>query len=251
MQKIIFKKTIDLNHNLKELVSISVDDSINYKMETSGMRAIGSIVINGEYKNDTDRQEFSQSIELDILAPFEKITDKREFFIKVEDFDYTTSEGNLALIIQACVYGVKDDEDRVVEAKEADIGEEIENLLREEEILQEEEVVDVIEPVEEVVKEVVPEKPIIRVEPIEVVEEVAKPVAEATKVPLPVSKVMVVEESDDEDDDLGTYYLYIVKDGDTYSSISAHYGVNEGKVMAYNHDRPLSRGTVVIIPYDA
>lgn len=50
MQKIYFKKLVDLNHQLKELVSISVDESISYKMENQGMRAVGSIMINGEYK---------------------------------------------------------------------------------------------------------------------------------------------------------------------------------------------------------
>ena len=50
MQKIYFKKLVDLNHQLKELVSISVDESINYKMESQGMRAVGSIMMNGDYK---------------------------------------------------------------------------------------------------------------------------------------------------------------------------------------------------------
>ena len=44
MQKIYFKKKVDLNHQLNELISISVDESIRYKMETDGMRAIGSIM---------------------------------------------------------------------------------------------------------------------------------------------------------------------------------------------------------------
>ena len=44
MQKIYFKKMVDLNHQLHELISISVDESIRYKMETNGMRAVGSIM---------------------------------------------------------------------------------------------------------------------------------------------------------------------------------------------------------------
>lgn len=52
MQKIYFKKLVDLNHQLKELVSISVDESINYKMESQGMRAVGSIMMNGDYKDE-------------------------------------------------------------------------------------------------------------------------------------------------------------------------------------------------------
>ena len=38
MQKIFFEKWIDLDHQLKELVSLSVDESINYKIESVGVR---------------------------------------------------------------------------------------------------------------------------------------------------------------------------------------------------------------------
>ena len=101
MQKIYFKKVVDLNHQLKELISISVDESINYKMENQGMRAYGSIMINGDYKDENMKKEFRENIDLDILAQFSKIEDKNEFNVKVEDFDYYLNDGNLSLVIQA------------------------------------------------------------------------------------------------------------------------------------------------------
>ena len=145
MQKIYFKKLVDLNHQLKELVSISVDESINYKMESQGMRAVGSIMMNGDYKDEKGKHSFHESIDLDIMALFEKITDKRDFHVKVEDFDYVINEGNLSLVIQACVYGVLDDEDRVIETSaprveetnDEAVVEEIESLLREEDVVEE------------------------------------------------------------------------------------------------------------------
>ncbi|MEG0277289.1 MAG: LysM peptidoglycan-binding domain-containing protein [Coprobacillus sp.] len=220
MQKIYFNKLVDLNHKLKELVSISVDESINYKMENQGMRAVGSVIINGEYKDQEEKNAFQESIDLDILATFDKISDKRDFHVKVEDFDYSFQEGNLMLVIQACIYGVIDDEDRVIETtinrekKDEDVVEEIEQLLREEEI-------EVNEPVEE--KKIIEEEILVeKVEP------------------------KIVQE---EDDDIGTYYLYIVRDGDSYQSIAAHYQCDEYKLKNYNHERSLSKGTIVIIPY--
>ena len=44
MQKIYFEKWIDLNHQLNELLSLSVDESINYKIESVGVRAVGSLM---------------------------------------------------------------------------------------------------------------------------------------------------------------------------------------------------------------
>lgn len=222
MQKICFKKMIDLNHSLKELISVSVDESINYKMENQGMRAYGCIMINGEYKNDSDKKTFSDSIDLDILAQYSKVEDKKEFSVKVEDFDYRFVDGNLALSIQACIYGVKDDEDREViadvkqeEHREDDYSDEVEELLREESL--EEIVVE-----DEVLKESLQKKP-------------------------KVEKENHKEEVDNAD--MGTYYLYIVQDGDTYQSISKRYQVDEYRIKEYNHDRLLERGTIVIIPY--
>lgn len=99
MQKICFKELVDLNHQLKGLVSISVDESINYKMEGQGMRAAGNIVMNGDYKDEKGKHSSHESIDLDTMALFEKITDKRDSHVKVEDFDYVVNEGNLSFVI--------------------------------------------------------------------------------------------------------------------------------------------------------
>lgn len=239
MQKIYFKKVVDLNHQLKELISISVDESINYKMENQGMRAYGSIMINGEYKDDSNKNDFHESIDLDILAQFSKIEDKNEFSVKVEDFDYYINEGNLSLVIQASIYGVKDDEDRVIETdvvlnkeehKEEiseDISEDIENLLREQE-----NIVESIEPV------------------VEVHSEIEKIVEDMPKINDEVTKQKEVIEEDD-NDDIGTYYLYVVQDGDSYQTIASRYQVDEYMIQNYNHNRSLSKGTIVIVPYVA
>ena len=52
MQKIYFEKWIDLNHQLNELLSLSVDESINYKIESVGVRAVGSLIVKGEYNGN-------------------------------------------------------------------------------------------------------------------------------------------------------------------------------------------------------
>lgn len=226
MQKIFFKKTVDLNHQLHELISISVDESISYKMESQGMRAVGSIMINGEYKDLEKKQQFHESIDLDIFALFEKITDKREFHVKVEDFDYHLIDGNLSLMIQAFVYGVQDDEDRIIEAaeksfrEETDAVEEIEKLLREE---------------EKVTADIPAVSEITNQESIDY-----------------VSQPQTVDDSfsdNHEDEDLGVYYFYVVQDGDSYESIAKRYQIDEYALKNYNHDRSLTTGTIVIIPY--
>ena len=222
MQRIYFEKWIDLNHELTELLSLSVDESINYKIESVGVRAIGSLIVKGEYN---DGKKFHDDVDMDVLATFDKIVDQRDFNIKVEDFDYHLVDGNLSLIIQAYVYGVLDDEDRVVDTvtrnEEVDPAEEIEKLLREEE-----KIVDVSPETKEVT-------------------------IQQTR-PLKDKQVdMPVQESEDvnSDEDLGTYYFYVVQDGDSYETIARHYKVDEYALKQYNHERSLTQGTIVIIPY--
>lgn len=216
MQKIYFKKIVDLNHQLKELSSISVDESIQYKMESQGMRALGSIMINGEYKDTVEKHQFHESIELDLFALFDKILDRRDFHVKVEDFDYHIVDGNLSLTIQTCVYGVKDDEDRVIETQDSThVVDEIEKLLREETI---------------------------DVNPVE--EKIEQPIIDREK-----DDIQIEVMDDQDNDDIGVYYLYVVHDGDTYQSIGQHYAIDENDLRTYNHERPLNQGTIVIIPY--
>ena len=163
---------------------------------------------------------------MDIFALFEKITDKRDFHVKVEDFDYHLIDGNLSLIIQAFVYGVQDDEDRVIEAteknlrEETDAVEEIEKLLREEE-------------------KVTNETPVIS-EAVnsEKINQLSEP------------QTIDTSFSDDHDDeDLGVYYFYVVQDGDSYETIAKRYQIDEYALKDYNHDRSLTTGTIVIVPY--
>ncbi len=231
MQKIYFKKMIELNNELKELVSVSVDESISYKLEQGGMRAFGSILINGEYKNFTLKKEFKDSIDIDIMAQYEKIEDRNDFTVKVEDFDYYINDGNLSLIIEANVYGVKDDDDRVIETTAIenevdDISEDIENLMRLDEL-----------------PEIIQNNDF-----TEMIEKHAEIMDLDTSVSEPVKTIKPIE-PDEDDDDLGTYYLYVVDSGDTYRSISSHYQIDENMIRVYNHDRPLEKGTIVIIPY--
>ncbi len=108
MQKIYFEKWVDLNHQLKELLSLSVDESINYKIENVGVRAIGSLIVKGEYN---ENKKFEENIEMDVLATFDKIVDQRDFNIKVEDFDYFIKDGDVQIKIEVGIHGVVEGED--------------------------------------------------------------------------------------------------------------------------------------------
>lgn len=304
MQKIYFEKWVNLNHQLKELLSLSVDESINYKIESVGVRAIGSLIVKGEYN---EGKNFEENIEMDVLATFDKIVDQRDFNIKVEDFDYFIKDGNVQIKIEVGIHGVVEGEDRYVRDDSfvnEDTLEEIENLIRDDIPVE----TKIATPVKEVVREVeaveeskpvVEAKPIKQPEVVKRVEAVEKPQSayqevvvenSATIVPevkakevadsklvssketIMTKEAMVAKEAavakeiseqlqekvyqsksrpifQDTSDSVGTYYLYIVKENDSYSDVATRYSVDENIIRDYNQDKTLEPGSVLIIPY--
>ena len=276
MQKIYFEKWVDLNHQLKELLSLSVDESINYKIENVGVRAIGSLIVKGEYN---EKKKFEENIEMDVLATFDKIVDQRDFNIKVEDFDYFIKDGDVQIKIEVGIHGVVEGEDRYVRDenfKKEDPLEEIENLIRDEKTT--ETVMPVKEPVREEINEneVVMEKTVKQVAPVKNIEKTEPVYQEAkivdatmipeTKEALVTKEAAIAEEISeqlqekvypsksrpifqDTADSVGTYYLYIVKENDSYSEVASRYNVDENAIRDYNQDKALQPGSVLIIPY--
>ena len=220
MQKIFYEKEIDLLHQLKELVSLTVDESIDYKIENHGVRAVGSLAIKGEYISQ-EKRHFLENVELDVYADDQKIIDRQDFHLKVEDFHYDIIDGNLKIKIEVGVYGVEEGENRYIQLDEDPI-DEIEKLSRNVET-------------QTINEQVVAEAP----EEIQDVEKLQEKIYETKE----------KEEKVDDDEDLGVYYLYVVLPNDTYASIARQYQVDEKMIRDYNQDLNLDAGQILIIPY--
>ena len=226
MQKIFYEKEIDLLHQLKELVSLTVDESIDYKIEDHGVRAVGSLAIKGEYISQ-EKRHFLENVELDVYADDQKIIDRQDFHLKVEDFHYDIIDGNLKIKIEVGVYGVEEGENRYIQLDEDPI-DEIEKLSRDVET-------------QTINEQVVAEAP-------EEIHDVEKSFG-VEKLQEKIYETKEKEEKVDDDEDLGVYYLYVVLPNDTYASIARQYQVDEKMIRDYNQDLNLDAGQILIIPY--
>ena len=213
MQKIFYEKEIDLLHQLKELVSLTVDESIDYKIEDHGVRAVGSLAIKGEYISQ-EKRHFLENVELDVYADDQKIIDRQDFHLKVEDFHYDIIDGNLKIKIEV-------GENRYIQLDEDPI-DEIEKLSRDVET--------------QTINE-------------QVVAEVPEEIHDVEKLQEKIYETKEKEEKVDDDEDLGVYYLYVVLPNDTYASIARQYQVDEKMIRDYNQDLNLDAGQILIIPY--
>ena len=306
MQKIYLEKVIRLQHPLQELLAMSVDESINYKIENEGIRAVGNLIIKGEYQNN-NKHTFEEVLELDILATFDKIIDQRDFCIKVEDFDYVINKDKISVTIEASVQGVVTGEDRYVQDHQQ--VEEIESLMKKDPLLQVDAQpitdlrVDPIQTTAKETKQVQEDKATKQVQEDKTIKQVkvdvdtsskqhkgegehqmedkkVEVVASSDDTPVNVSpkedKKVALEENEhiqavakdiddqleeavyenkarpifqDTNDSVGTYYLYIVQEEDTYQSIAERYAGDELTIKEYNQNRELEKGCVLIIPY--
>ena len=250
MRKIILERVVDLKNSLTKVTSISVDESINYKIENEGIRATGCLIVTGECVA-SEITTFKESIDLDVLATYDKIVDQRDFSIKVEDFNYKIVNGNLFVSIFAHVHGVTEGEDRYVsETSFENIDEvlqessdEINALIIERDKQQISEVMEPVveEPIEDELEENIEVVPLQESVQNEIVEKLEEVVYQTKTRPL----------FQDSSDSVGTYYLYIVKENDTYESISSYYNIDLNVLMDYNQQKRLDKGTVIIVPYVA
>ncbi|RHM62414.1 MULTISPECIES: LysM peptidoglycan-binding domain-containing protein [Coprobacillaceae] len=223
MQKIIYEKWIDLSHRLKELKSLTVDESINYKIENAGVRALGQLMIKGDYLSDQEKT-FVESVELDIMAPYDKIIDQQDFQLKVEDFQYTIDKGNILVKIEVGVHGVKQGEDRYIVDQNQETLDEIEALSRS---IKEQETKEVLPQEAESVEDIKKED-----EPVQTTYETKKR-----------------DEKKENHEDMGIYYLYVARDNDSYSQIATKYQVDEEMIRTYNQGVLPEPGQVIIVPY--
>lgn len=86
---------------------------------------MGSLAIKGEYISQ-EKRHFLENVELDVYADDQKIIDRQDFHLKVEDFHYDIIDGNLKIKIEVGVYGVEEGENRYIQLDEDPI-DEIEN----------------------------------------------------------------------------------------------------------------------------
>lgn len=65
-----------------------------------------------------------------------------------------------------------------------------------------------------------------------------------------VYETKVKNEVEDDQEDIGAYYLYVVCANDTYESIAKAYNMDEKVIRDYNNNMNLDVGQILIIPYD-
>lgn len=103
------ERVLDFNHEIKRLYEINLEDDLRYVKSDIGINANGFIYVIGKYDDGEGIRDFEELLEVDILAPFEKIEDENSFKIGIDDYDYHVLHGDLLLEIVLRIYGLLDE----------------------------------------------------------------------------------------------------------------------------------------------
>ena len=129
MENITLEKVITFSTCIEKLENINFEDSLDYKLNDDGISAYGIIKLHGKIKTIKGYEDFNDTIDVDIFAPFEQIIEKDKFTLKIEKIDHQIIRNNLILKITLSINGFKRIEE--VENKTSDdinMTNEIENL---------------------------------------------------------------------------------------------------------------------------
>ncbi len=218
MQKIIpFKKDIVFKDRIDEISSISMDHHLireEYIIK-------GEFTVEGEFITNAQKEPFH--FDIPYLGNLDDNYEVEKCVIDIDDFYYEIMEPNKLMIHIDILVDKLSEKPLIIEEiptlVEEDLKEEREEFMEEKE-----------EVIEENRKEIVSEKEVEEENRVE-------NVAEVTKVFDSVSNEAYM-----------TYRVYIVREGDTISSILEKYQINEEDLRKYNVINELSLGDKLIIP---
>jgi|GEM_PF-1625787 len=251
-QVIPFERDINFKTHISEITQISCDPTM--KMTTENLLS-GVLNVDGEYKLTKYSEvanAFSHQLPIDIAINDDYILDNLEVY--VEDFNYSILNHDV-LRISAILVLDKLETKQVITSDEIEEGQndslkEYMNELFEDSKVEEEEKMEKVEVKEPVVDEIVEVK-----EEVEVKEKVQERIEKELVKPKPEVK----DDSDTSDYNFfdclngakaehDTYYVYILREGDTLDLIQSKYKVSYKVLDEYNDLSNLKVGDKLIIP---
>ena len=219
MKKTIpFKKQLQFKTNINEITSISLENTLHSEKNN----VEGELIINGTYKiTDTSKQVDEFEFKIPINIEIDEKYNYDNILIDIEDFYYEIINNNILDVNIEILL------DNLVEKKvETNIEEKREEYKMEEENRKQENIIEETE--ERCIEEETP--------------------LESQEIEISKTQKTIFDNFLNETDDYSTYYIYIVREGDTTDTILSKYNITREKLEEYNNLNELKLGDKIIIP---
>lgn len=108
MRLIILDKTISVKDNIDDLSTVNLEENIEYLKNNEGIAIKGNIEIEGEYLCKSQIKYFTDSLDIDLFAPYEEVIDKENIALKIKDFDYINGGNKIIFTFKFNIEGWKE-----------------------------------------------------------------------------------------------------------------------------------------------
>ncbi len=227
MKKMKIEKQLIFADHVKRLLSLHVQENLTYRHEEEGIRAIGPLYINGEYEGNDGVETFRETLEMDVLAPNDKLS-KEPFRLQIAEYQGKEQDDSIQVMIHLDIHGLKADQDetRTSDSKDSDHSSLYANN-----------------------KQTTAEK------------RNTDNVEQNTSTDEQTSETQAQSENEapaiDSFDDLfadaqstyTSYRIVVAKANDTYTAIANRYDVNEDALRETNKNKEILPKTLVILPF--
>ena len=239
-KKVTFDKSMEFPSMIGQISAISLDSALRFVDEAN---IEGDLIVSGKYKlTEASQLEEDFYYKIPIEITLTENLDIDHSSIEISDFTYETQENMLICHIELFINGIEIIEEKIVEEERECDGEgKMENEIEiphkniEEEIVKEEKNIK-----EEIVKE-------------------EKNIKDDVTILNENEDIEGLDETDekdnslffnfkDDDDQYGTFIVYIVRQNETINSIIEKYHTTLEEIEQYNDIKDIQNGTKLIIP---
>ena len=106
METITIEKIIKFDNVIDSIDAVQVNNDLRYQLLDDNTHAQGVINLKGSVNTVLGQKDFSEDVDIDIYAPFEKIIDKDHFKIHVQDYSYMINQQNLIIYLVLSLEGI-------------------------------------------------------------------------------------------------------------------------------------------------
>ena len=232
-KKVTFDKSMEFPSMIGQISAISLDSALRFVDESS---IEGDLIVSGKYKLTEASQleeDFYYKIPIEITLTENLDIDNSS--IEISDFTYETQENMLICHIELFINGIEVIKENIIEEeRECDGDEKMENEIEiPHKKIEEEKIRD----------EVFEEKKNIQ----EGIKEELEKDSSEEKEELEKDSSLFFNFKDD-DDQYGTFIVYIVRQNETINSIIEKYHTTLEEIEQYNDIKDIQNGTKLIIP---
>lgn len=126
MKEMNIEKRILKGLAIDGVIDVEAKTELDYRRESGGLRAVGPVIINGHCRIESEVRSFTETLELDVMAPRIKLSNSEPFSIEVLRVRGVADDG-IMLMLDLGIHGIEDNKtetlpptfDEVIEEKKA------------------------------------------------------------------------------------------------------------------------------------